>query len=173
VAGAILGDNAGYGIGRELGYRVVLRYGRYIGLTERRVKLAQYLFLRHGGKVVFFGRFVVVLRTFAAFLAGVNHMPWRRFLLFNAAGGIVWVTVYGVAAYNLGEAINRVREPVGIVALMFAAFAVIAIIVLLRRNEERLEAEAEQALPGPLQAPREYIRRHRREHKPAGKKQEQ
>jgi membrane protein DedA with SNARE-associated domain len=173
AAGAILGDNVGYWIGRELGYRVVLRHGRYIGLTERRIKLAQYLFLRHGGKVVFFGRFVVVLRTFAAVLAGINHMPWRRFLLFNAAGGIVWVTVYGLAAYNFGEAIDRFRGPIGIVVLVFAASAVIASMVLLRRNEKRLEAEAERALPGPLQAPRAYIRLHQRDDKPAGKKREQ
>jgi membrane protein DedA with SNARE-associated domain len=152
AAGAVLGDNLGYWIGRELGYRVVLRYGRHIGLTEQRIKLSQYLFLRYGGKVVFFGRFVVVLRTIAAFFAGVNHMPWRRFLLFNAAGGIVWVTAYGLAAYYFGTTIDRVRGPIGILALVLAAFAVIASIVLLRRHEKNLQAEAERALPEPLRA---------------------
>jgi membrane protein DedA with SNARE-associated domain len=55
ATGAILGDNVGFWLGREFGYRLVLRYGRYVGLSEARIKLGQYLFQRHGGKVVFFG----------------------------------------------------------------------------------------------------------------------
>src|SRR5438309_412905 len=83
-------------VGREGGYHLLRRYGRYIRLDERKVKLGQYLFRKHGGKVVFFGRFIAVLRTWAAFLAGANCMPWRSFLLFNALGGIIWATVYGL-----------------------------------------------------------------------------
>src|SRR6266702_2177865 len=78
AAGAILGDNIGFLVGREGGYRLLRRYGRYIRLNERRVKLGFYLFRKHGGKVVFFGRFVAILRTLAAFLAGTNRMPWPR-----------------------------------------------------------------------------------------------
>ena len=70
AAGAIIGDNCGYWVGREFGFRLVYRFGRYVRLDERRLKLGQYLFLRHGGKIVFFGRFVAILRAFAAFLAG-------------------------------------------------------------------------------------------------------
>jgi membrane protein DedA with SNARE-associated domain len=81
ACGAILGDNLGYWIGREGGYRLLRRYGPYIRLDERKVKLGQYLFRKHGGKVVFFGRFIAVLRTWAAFLAGTNCMPWGSFLL--------------------------------------------------------------------------------------------
>ena len=66
AAGAIVGDNIGYWIGREIGFPVLLRYGRYIGLTEPRIKLGQYLFMQHGGKIVFFGRFVALLRALAA-----------------------------------------------------------------------------------------------------------
>ena len=84
ATGAILGDNLGFWIGREGGYRLLRRYGRSIRLEERRLKLGQYLFMRHGGKVVFFGRFVAVLRAWAAFLAGTNRMRWPRFLFFNA-----------------------------------------------------------------------------------------
>src|SRR5256886_11489333 len=101
AAGAILGDNIGYVIGRTGGYRLVKRYGRYIRLEENRLRLGQYLFQKHGSKVVFFGRFISVLRIFAAFLAGVNQMHWRRFLIFNAAGGIVLSTLHRVAAYLL------------------------------------------------------------------------
>src|SRR5438445_3918072 len=103
ACGAILGDNLGFIIGRTGGYRLLRRYGRYIRLDERKLKLGQYLFMKHGGKVVFFGRFVAVLRAWAAFLAGVNRMPWPDFLFFNAAGGITWATIYGLGAYYLGD----------------------------------------------------------------------
>ena len=86
--GAILGDNLGYWIGHRFGYRLLLRYGRLLRLTPARIKLGQYLFHRHGGTVVFFGRFMALLRTLSALTAGINWMPWWRFLFFNAAGGI-------------------------------------------------------------------------------------
>src|ERR1700680_126117 len=89
AAGAIAGDTVGFWIGRTLGYSLLLRYGPYIRLTESRLKVGQYLFLRHGGKIVFFGRFFPVLRVVAALLAGANCMPWPRFFLYNAAGGIM------------------------------------------------------------------------------------
>src|ERR1700687_5611312 len=113
-AGAIVGDNIGYVIGRTGGYRLIKRYGRYIRLEEDRLRLGQYLFHKHGPKGVLFVRFISVLRIFAAFLAGVNHMHWRRFLIFNAAGGIVWSTLYGVAAYLLGQQLLRASRPRGV-----------------------------------------------------------
>jgi membrane protein DedA with SNARE-associated domain len=113
-AGAIIGDNLGYWIGREFGFRVLLRYGHYIGLNESRIKLGEYLFQQHGGKIVFFGRFVVLLRSLAAVLAGVNQMHWPRFVLFNAVGGILWATLYGFAAYFLGRKIETFTRPVGL-----------------------------------------------------------
>jgi len=150
AAGAILGDNLGFWVGREGGYRLLRRYGRYIRLEERRLKLGQYLFRQHGGKVVFFGRFVAVLRAWAAFLAGTNRMPWPRFLAFNAAGGIVWATLYGLGGYALGDNVHRLTGPVGIVSVALATVAIVASLVYLRRNEHRLEDEAERAMPGPL-----------------------
>ena len=90
IVGAVVGDNFGYWIGRRYGYPLVIKYKTWLHLTDGRIKLAQYLFLRHGGSVVFFGRFIALLRIFAAFLAGVNKMNWNRFLLANAAGGIIW-----------------------------------------------------------------------------------
>ena len=79
AAGAILGDNLGFWIGREVGYRLLLRYGPYVGLTEGRIKLGQYLFNQHGGKIVFFGRFVAVLRVLAALLCvAMNQTCSRR-----------------------------------------------------------------------------------------------
>jgi len=150
AVGAILGDNLGYLIGHWGGYRLLIRYGRYIRLSEKRIKIARYLFLRYGGEVVFFGRFTAILRTYAAFLAGTTRMPWRRFLFFNAAGGIAWATIYGGGAYLLGRQIERLSGPFEIV---FVAAAVIAIVVgalIIRRQEERLAVAAEEAFPGPL-----------------------
>lgn len=152
ATGAILGDNIGFLIGREGGYRLLRRYGRYIRLDEHKLKLGQYLFRKHGGKVVFFGRFIAVLRTFAAFLAGVNRMRWPRFLLFNALGGIVWATLYGMGGYLLGNNIHQLTGPVGTITIILAVIIIIAFFVFLRRNEHRLEEEAERALPGPLDA---------------------
>jgi len=153
-AGAIVGDNIGYGIGRTGGYRLVKRYGRYIGLEENRLRLGQYLFDKHGSKVVFFGRFVSVLRIFAAFLAGVNRMHWRKFLIFNAAGGIVWSTLYGSAAFLLGKQLLQLSGRVDFALAIVGVAVIIAVIVFLRRNEARLQREADQAMPEPAKAPR-------------------
>jgi membrane protein DedA with SNARE-associated domain len=153
-AGAIVGDNIGYVIGRTGGYRLLKRYGRYIRLDQNRLRLGQYLFRKHGPKVVFFGRFISVLRIFAAFLAGVNQMHWRRFLLFNALGGIIWSTLYGVAAYLLGQQLVRLSGEVDLILAILGVAVIIAAIVFLRRNEARLQREADEAMPGPLEAPR-------------------
>jgi len=150
AAGAILGDNLGYLVGHWGGYRLLVRYGRYIRLSEKRIKIARYLFLRYGGEVVFFGRFTAILRTYAAFLAGTTRMPWRRFLFYNAAGGVVWASVYGGGAYLLGRQIERVSGPLEIVFVLVGVVAVVVATLLIRRQEDRLAAAAERAFPGPL-----------------------
>ena len=150
AAGAIVGDNLGYGIGHWGGYRLVRRYGRLIRLHEGRLKLGQYMFRRHGGKVVFFGRFVSVLRAYAAFLAGTNRMPWRRFLVFNSAGGVLWATLFGTGAYLLGQQISRLSQAAAIILGIVAVIVIVAFFVFLRRNEDRLMAEAEAAIPTPV-----------------------
>lgn len=150
-AGAIIGDNLGYLLGHWGGYRLLVRYGRYIRLDQAKVKVARYLFKRFGGQVVFFGRFVSILRTYAAFLAGTTRMYWPRFLVFNAAGGILWSTLYGTAAYFLGSQIERFSAPLGIVFAVIAVTVIVIGAVLIRREEHRLEAEAEREFPGPLE----------------------
>src|SRR5204863_596056 len=103
AAGAIIGDNIGYVAGREGGRPLVVRYGRYVRLDESKLRRAEGFFARHGDKTVFFGRFIAVLRAWAAFLAGVNHMNWRNFLIYNAAGGILWAIIYGTIGYVAGR----------------------------------------------------------------------
>ncbi|HEV2370310.1 MAG TPA: DedA family protein, partial [Acidimicrobiales bacterium] len=87
---AITGDNIGFWIGDKGGYRLIRRYGRYVRVDAAKIKVGRLVFERHGPKVVFFGRFVSVLRTYAAFLAGTLKMRWRRFLPYNALGGVIW-----------------------------------------------------------------------------------
>src|SRR5215471_7824287 len=158
--GAIVGDNIGYWIGREFGYRLLLRYGAANGLSASKIKLGQYLFLRHGGKVVFFGRFVAVLRVLAAFLAGVNRMEWHRFLFANAAGAILWAGAVGFAAYAFGRAILEVTRPVGIGLIAVSVALIIAAIWVVRSHEAEFEARAEAALPGPLRPVHRTAARH-------------
>ena len=141
--GAIMGDNVGYLIGRRIGPPVLRRYGPRLGLTWPRQRLGQYLFLRHGSKVVFFGRFTAVLRTFAAVLAGVNAMPWGSFLFWNGLGGVVWTVGYGFGAYLLGDHIHKLLGPVGLTLGAVAVAAVIWLALFVRRHEARLIREAE------------------------------
>jgi membrane protein DedA with SNARE-associated domain len=148
--GTIAGATAGFWIGRTIGYGLMLRHGRLIGLTESKLKLGQYMFLRHGGKVVFFGRFLAILRALSAFLAGANRMSWSRFQLFNVSGAVAWATLFGVAADVFGHQVHRLMGPAGIAALVLTILGLGVGAVFLHRHHARLQAEAERALPGPL-----------------------
>lgn len=151
AAGAsIIGQMIGYVIGREFGYWLLLRYGGYVGITEGRIKLGEYLFLRHGTKIVFAGRFVPLLRSLAGILAGANRMPWRQFMLANAVGALVWTGVFGTAAYILGRQVEHVARPLVIAAGILTVIVIAAAALFVRRHEAQLLQEAERALPGPL-----------------------
>ena len=150
AAGAIAGDNAGFLIGRRFGPALLLRHGHLLRLNTRRLKLGLYLFNRHGGKVVFFGRFIAVLRTLAAPLAGLTGMGWERFLFFNAAGGLVWAAVYGFAAYAFGEHVRRLTGPAALLALVVGVAILVGVLRFVRHHENELADEAERALPGPF-----------------------
>ena len=144
--GAVVGDNIGYGIGRIVGFPLVARYGPRIGLDERRIKLGQYLFRRYGGAIVFFGRFVALLRAAAALLAGINRMPWPRFFFFNAAGGICWASLFGFGAYLLGSRAHLLTSGIATVFLGIAMVVITVFVRWLRREEERLQCEANAAI---------------------------
>src|SRR5713101_6260065 len=101
--GAIVGDNIGYYIGRTGGRALVERFGKYFFVKPEHLDRAEKFFARHGDKTVFFGRFIAVLRAWAAFLAGLNHMRWRTFLIYNAAGGILWATIFGTLGFVAGR----------------------------------------------------------------------
>ena len=140
--GAIMGDNFGYLIGMKLGRPALVKYGPRICLTVERQRLGQFLFFKYGGVVVFFARFVAFMRTFAALLAGANRMPWGRFLLWNALGGIVWTHLYGISAYLLGNQVHRLIGPAGITVGIVAAVVAVWVFRFVKRNERRLIAHA-------------------------------
>jgi membrane protein DedA with SNARE-associated domain len=150
--GAIIGDNLGYLIGRRFGYEFLVRHGTRIGVDEARLKLGRFLFDRHGGKVVFFGRFIAVLRTLAAALSGAACMDWRRFLAFNALGGFAWATFYGTAAYVFGDRMRQVHGALAAIGISVAIVVVAAVFWWLRHHYAALQQEAERvpitAAPG-------------------------
>jgi membrane protein DedA with SNARE-associated domain len=150
AAAAIIGDNIGYWIGDKGGYALARRYGHKVRLDERKLKIARYLFDRHGAKVVFFGRFVSVLRTYAAFLAGTSKMRWRLFLPANAAGGIVWAGLYTVVSYFAGTWLQQASGTITWVVVGVAVVAIVIGVLLIRREASRLAVRAEAAYPGPL-----------------------
>jgi membrane protein DedA with SNARE-associated domain len=147
AAGAIVGDAMGYMVGRRLGVPFLRRYGRYIRLDEDRLLIGRYLFFQYGNAVVFFGRFVAVLRMFAALLAGANSMPAARFFFFNITGGICWACLFGFGAYAVGTKIYRISGTLSVISLGLFIAAGYALSVFIRRNEVTLRRRAEVALP--------------------------
>ena len=150
AAGGIVGDNIGYWLGRKFGYWLVLRYGHYVGITDARIKVGQYLFHEHGSRVVFIGRFLPVLRELAAFMAGVNQMSWRSFLVANAAGAVLWASFYGFGSYLLGAGAQGTAHTVQIGIWAAVCTVSLSLAIYLHRHEKWLEQEAQRVLPGPL-----------------------
>jgi len=150
-AAAIIGDNIGFWIGDKGGYRLAKRYGRRVRLDERKLKVGRYIFDRHGTKVVFFGRFVSILRTYAAFLAGTSRMRWRMFLPANAAGGILWSGIYTFAAYKAGTTIRHLSGRIDLVLGVVAVVIIVAVLLVVHRSTAKLADKAEVAYPGSLE----------------------
>ncbi len=103
AAAAIVGDNAGYLIGRKGGRWLLQRAGPFARHRARVLEAGEPFFARHGPKAVFIGRWILGLRTWASWLAGATRMPWPSFSLWNAAGGISWATTIGLVAYYAGQ----------------------------------------------------------------------
>ena len=136
AAAAIIGDNIGYLLGSRLGRRFFERPGWFHERRLAALRSGDVLFARHGGKAVFFGRWVAVLRIWAAWLAGMSSMPWRSFLLWNALGGIAWATCFGLIGYFGGEAAAHLVARIGVGAAVAIAvgFVIAYAAVRLRRR---------------------------------------
>ena len=150
--GAIIGDNIGYLVGRTGGRSILVRYGRYVFIKPEHLARAETYFAKHGNKTVFFGRFIALLRAWAAFLAGINHMNWRTFLFYNAAGGILWATIYGTLGYIAGRffhdnfaSVERLATTLGWLGTAFIVVAVLIVLFVFRVRRKKLAQAIAQA----------------------------
>ena len=137
---AIIGDNLGYWcIGRVGGRRLFSRWAWLQRYGDTVLPKAEKLMARHGGKTVFFGRFITVLRYTAAWVAGLAKMPWSKFLLFNALGGVAWATLMGLLAYFAGAAAAHAVSRYGLYAAGVIVLLGVAGLLLHRNIGEWLE----------------------------------
>ncbi|MEO7022101.1 MAG: DedA family protein [Ktedonobacteraceae bacterium] len=147
--GAIVGDNIGYTVGRTGGHAFVQRFGHYLFLKPAHLVRAERFFAKHGDKTVFFGRFIAVLRAWAAFLAGLNNMRWSSFLIYNAVGGIIWAIIYGCLGFFAGiyfyNNFGAVEHLAGTIswagAILIVAAIIVAYIVFRLRRKRHAQAE--------------------------------
>jgi membrane protein DedA with SNARE-associated domain len=134
AAGAIIGDNIGYLIGRRGGRWLLERPGFLHRQRLRVLEVGEPFFQKHGPKAVFFGRFVLGLRVWASWLAGATRMPWRSFLLWNALGGVTWAVAVGLIAYFLGHSAENAIETFGLYGLAAVLLAIVSALVMHRRH---------------------------------------
>ncbi len=135
--GAIVGDNIGYWIGRKGGRAALLRFRITRGTAERLLPPGERFFEKHGPKTVFLARFIAGLRVVAAWIAGITHMHWRTFLVWNALGGIVWAVGYGLLAYYFGKALVDAISTYGLYAAVVIAVVAVAAFVGYRYWKRR------------------------------------
>jgi membrane-associated protein len=114
AVGAVVGDNVGYLIGRAGGRRLLERPGPLARQRREILRKDEPFFAKHGPKAVFLGRWAAGLRIAASWLAGINHMRWRTFALWNALGGVAWATSLGLLAYALGRGVEGIKRQPGV-----------------------------------------------------------
>src|SRR2546422_972464 len=143
VAAAVIGDNGGYWIGRKGGIALGRRYGRRIHLNESHLDRARGFFERHGPKTVFIGRFIALLRTWVAVLAGTARMPYGSFMFYNALGGVCWAVMFGTLGFVFGRNLPRLEHYIGQASLAGALLVALVVGLVLawrwfERNRARL-----------------------------------
>jgi membrane protein DedA with SNARE-associated domain len=137
---AIIGDNIGYWLGREGGRRLIYRWGWSRRIADRVLPPAERFFERHGGKAVFLARFFGGVRVTGAWMAGITHMSWWKFLFWNALGGVVWATVVGLVSFYAGKAAADAIAHYGAVGGIAIAALIVVVVVavhLVRRRAEQ------------------------------------
>ena len=135
--GAIVGGALGYLIGLRGGLPLVLHYGGYIGVRRRHVDRAHAFFEKHGAKTILFGRFIAILRTWAAIVAGGAGMSFPKFVIYNAIGSVVWAIVFGWLGYYFGRDLPLLESyisRVSLVLLVTLAVGIIALVFWKRRK---------------------------------------
>ena len=135
---AIIGDNAGYWIGRKGGRGLLSRTPVIRVYFEKALPPSERFFRKHGAKTVFFGRFIAFLRITAAWLAGISHMQWWKFLFWNAAGGIVWAVGVSVLAYKFGEAAAEAVNKYGLIGGIVVGVVLVVMFFAYRFWKKRM-----------------------------------
>nr|ALS89530.1 SNARE associated Golgi protein [uncultured bacterium] len=141
AVGAMIGDNIGFAVGHSIGRSVLERYGRYIFLTRKRLAHLDKFFASHGDKTILFARFVAGLRVFAALFAGASRMHWRTFLLYNAAGAILWSVVISLLGFFFGHSWNLLERWIGRTTGVIVVAALIAIVVTMVWRRRALDGK--------------------------------
>jgi membrane protein DedA with SNARE-associated domain/membrane-associated phospholipid phosphatase len=169
ASGAILGDNAGYWIGKKGGLALIHKYGRYLHLDNAKIARMNAFFEKYGAKTVFIGRFVSLLRSWAAALAGVAGMPWGTFMMYNALGGIAWAGIFGTLGYVFGKNLPRLEHYIGQASMAAALLAALVVgVALLARwfsaNRAKVSARMSDRWQHAAEDPRfaEFSSHHRR-----------
>jgi membrane protein DedA with SNARE-associated domain len=149
ATGAVLGDNCGYWIGRKLGRDFLLRYGKYLLLTETRFRSMERFFQDHGDKMVISARFITGFRVFTALFAGASHMDWPRFLVFNATGAILWSVAMALLGFFFGHSWALLERWIKGSGLVLAGIVMLAfgIRLLLKRRRRAIERYGSRSVP--------------------------
>jgi membrane protein DedA with SNARE-associated domain len=132
------------------GWRLMRRYGHVFHIEPWMLKVGVYLFRRYGARIVYFGRFIPLLRTWGAMLTGVNRYPWCRFLLWNSLGAITWAVLWGTLSYIFGRSLQSAEGTATMAALVIAIVISIVAGIVTIRKAEALRAAAEREFPGSL-----------------------
>ena len=144
-AGAVLGDNIGYLIGRAVGRPVIVRFGRHVGLGEAQLDRAEALARRHGPVMVVFARFVVLLRQLNGIVAGTTGMHWATFGIANAVGAALWVGVWTTLAYRFGHSAKDLLpflwHHASLVAAVLVPLLVVALVIVRMRMRPAAKAQ--------------------------------
>lgn len=151
AAAAIAGNVLGYYIGRKGGFPLARRFGRKVRLDEHKLKIGRYVLDNQGWKVIFVGRFVAVLRTYLAFLAGTLEMRAGEFLAASTVAALVWSGLYTAAAYNAASTVERLSTTFEVVIVVLAVLAVAIVFFFMRNRMKKLGDKAEAAYPGSLE----------------------
>jgi membrane-associated protein len=145
VAAAVAGDSVGYAIGARIGPRLFTREKSRL-FNPRHVVRTREFYARHGAKTIVIARFVPIIRTFAPVVAGVGEMPYRRFLLYNVAGGLGWVLSMTWAGYLLGNVVPNIDRHIHVVVIVVIVLSVIPIAVEILRERRRRPAPSTERL---------------------------
>src|SRR3954468_12580837 len=139
AVGAVIGDNIGFWVGHHFGRSFLLKVGRFVFLTPKRLDHMEHYFKSHGNKTILVARFITGLRVFAAILAGASKMPWRIFFVYNVAGAVLWSIVITLLGYVFGQSLPLLVKWVGRsgTILLIAAVVLALIVWKIRRHKKR------------------------------------